>query len=155
MRIIRRNLGNMNDLLYNSRMWLGYSVRKRAMNYRVCMLTLLFLFSSGVCNAFPTETPANPVLPGADPHVLLVDGTVWLYPTHYVSPLTCFYAYSSTDMQEWEEHGPVLDFEHVYWLDEDGAKDHRAWAPCVTAKNGRYFFYYSVGPQDPTPSRIG
>jgi len=30
-----------------------------------------------------------------------------------------------------------------------------AWAPAVFSTNGKFYFYYSVGPQNPTPSRLG
>ncbi len=105
--------------------------------------------------AFPDQAPPNPVLPGADPHALLVKETLWIYPTHYAGPITRFYAWSSTDMRHWEQHGPVLDFGDVSWIKDDGADNHQAWAPAVVERDGVFYFYYSVGPQDKTPSRIG
>jgi beta-xylosidase len=46
-------------------------------------------------------------------------------------------------------------FLDVSWIKDDGAPVHYAWAPSVFAANGKFYFYYSVGPQNPTPSRIG
>ncbi len=99
---------------------------------------------------------ANPILPGADPHALVVENTVWIYPTWSGDRLgQRFFAFSSTNLTDWQRHGPVLDFKDVKWIQDDGQERHHAWAPSVLAHGGRWFFYYSVGPQNPTPSRIG
>jgi len=96
----------------------------------------------------------NPVMPGADPHALAWGGAVWIYPT-WGRGGQQFYAFSSTNLQRWERHGPVLDFKDVRWIKDDGRDAHQAWAPGVLEKSGRFYFYYSVGPQGETPSRIG
>jgi beta-xylosidase len=93
-------------------------------------------------------------MPGADPHALAWGGAVWVYPT-WGRGGQQFYVFCSTNLQVWERRGPVLDFKDVSWIKEDGRDDHRAWAPGVIEKNGRFYFYYSVGPQGETPSRIG
>jgi len=99
---------------------------------------------------------ANPILSGADPHALVLSNTVWVYPTwsdNWRAPR--FFAFSSTNGTDWQRHGPVLDFANVKWIWDDGGELHHAWAPSVLANNGHFYFYYSVGPQHPTPSRIG
>ena len=96
----------------------------------------------------------NPIMRGADPHALVQNGVVWVYPT-WGRGGQQFYAFSSTNLQSWERHGPVLDFKDIRWIKDDGQNYHQAWAPGVATKNGRYYFYYSVGPQSETPSRIG
>ena len=98
---------------------------------------------------------ANPVMPGADPYTLVVDHSVWIYPTWTDGHGPSFFAFSSTDLSHWQRQGPVLDFKQVSWIRDDGQKRHYAWAPSVLTRNGKYYFYYSVGPQNPTPSRIG
>lgn len=95
----------------------------------------------------PVMDPANPFLQGADPDVLLVGDTVWVYPT-YRSGDRRFFAYSSTDLVHWNVHGPVLDYENVDWM----PSDKHAWAPGVAEKDGQYFLYFSGGPK---PSSIG
>lgn len=111
--------------------------------------------------AFVQSLPAvvspagNPVLPGADPHALVAEGRVWVYPTHRQGGFN-FFAFSSRDLRTWERHGPVLDFADVAWIRDDGRERHGPWAPGVVERGGRYFFYYSVGPQTAEhPSRIG
>lgn len=95
-------------------------------------------------------------MPGADPHALVLGETVWLYPTWSDERRgERFFAFSSKNLADWHRHGPVLDFADVEWIKDDGQPWHGAWAPCLLARGGKYFFYYSVGPQNPTPSRIG
>lgn len=98
---------------------------------------------------------ANPILPGADPHALTVGDKFWIYPTWTDRQRQAFFAFSSDDLIRWQRHGPVLDLADVRWIKDDGQERHSAWAPGVLARNGRYYLYYSVGPQNPTPSRIG
>ena len=94
-------------------------------------------------------------MPGADPHAMVVGKTVWVYPTWSGGRGARFYAFSSTDLVHWQRHGPVLDFDNIGWIRDDGQPRHGAWAPGVVEKAGKFYFYYSVGPQNPTPSRIG
>lgn len=106
----------------------------------------------------PTTAPMkikNPVFVAADPHAVVFGDRVWIYPTYSRRGERTFYAFESTDLQEWKRHGPILDFKNVNWIDDDGAENHWPWAPCAVEKNGKYYFYYSVGPQKPTPSRTG
>lgn len=98
---------------------------------------------------------ANPVMPGADPHVVVVGGTVWVYPTWNDGRGERFFAFASTNLTTWRRVGPLLDLADVGWIGDDGQARHHAWAPGVLEHRGRWFFYYSVGPQNPTPSRIG
>jgi beta-xylosidase len=117
---------------------------------RFALGCILLALPSGVSRA------ENPVLPGADPHALVSGGKVWLYPTWSDEARgQRFFAFSSTNLTQWQRHGPVLDFAKVPWIGDDGQAWHGAWAPCVIEHEGRWFFYYSVGPQNPTPSRLG
>jgi beta-xylosidase len=106
------------------------------------------------------QAPRNPVLEGADPHIAIVCNRYWIYPTGGAvrkkgvrTPR--FYGYSSPDLQHWTRSAPLLDMDAIPWIDDDGAPRHHLWAPALAQANGRFYFYYSVGPQNPTPSRIG
>ncbi|WP_375426927.1 family 43 glycosylhydrolase [uncultured Sphingomonas sp.] len=104
--------------------------------------------------------PRNPVIVGADPHLAIVCDRYWLYPTNATDPTDGFQAtrlhgYSSRDLRGWTRSAPLLDMEDIAWIDDDGAPEHYLWAPALAQANGRYYLYYSVGPQNPTPSRIG
>lgn len=98
---------------------------------------------------------ANPVMTAADPHAVVLGNTVWVYPTWNDGKGERFFAFSSTNLKRWERHGPLLDLAEVNWVDDDGAARHHAWAPSLLPHNGKFYFYYSVGPQNPTPSRLG
>jgi beta-xylosidase len=102
-----------------------------------------------------TSLAANPVMDGADPHVAVVDREFWLYPTEPNSRRPIFAAYRSTDLRRWKREGTILELDKIPWIKADGAPRHHAWAPAMVEKKGRFYFYYSVGPQNPTPSRIG
>lgn len=88
----------------------------------------------------------NPIMDAADPHILLVDDKAWIYPTSGHSRR--FYAYSSSNLVNWQSYSAILNFDQIPWIP---AGKH-AWAPAMVRKNGRYYFYYSVGPK---PSHIG
>jgi beta-xylosidase len=121
------------------------------MKHAILILTALFAIVTEVRSA-----SANPVLDGADPHAVVVGDTVWVYPTWSDDRRGHrFFAFSSTNLTDWERHGPILDFKDVSWINDDGSDRHFAWAPGVLEKDGKWYFYYSVGPQTPTASRIG
>lgn len=125
-------------------------------NPNMIRTAMFLLISSAAMRAPTTAHAANPVLEGADPHALVADGVVWIYPTWSDDRRgQRFFAFSSTDLNNWERHGPILDFRGVGWIDDDGADRHFAWAPGVMENGGKWYFYYSVGPQNPTASRIG
>ena len=116
----------------------------------------LALWLHGVGLAQSSSLPPNPILPGADPHALRLGAAVWLYPTWNNQPGSQrFHAFTSTNLLHWERRGPVLDLADVSWIHDDGQDRHYAWAPSVLERDGKFYFYYSVGPQTPTPSRIG
>jgi len=99
---------------------------------------------------------ANPLMDGADPHAIRVGGTYWMYPTESGASEPLFAAYQSTDLKEWKREGVILKLSDVPWVDVQGPPQRRAWAPGMLEKNGRFYFYYSVGPQtDEHPSQIG
>jgi len=93
------------------------------------------------------------ILEGGDPTLIAADGRWWLYPTGGTEGT--LEAWSSTDLKSWTSHGPLITKADIRWIDDDGAPKHSLWAPDMVAANGRWYFYYSVGPQNPTPSRLG
>ncbi|RYD48219.1 MAG: glycosyl hydrolase 43 family protein, partial [Sphingomonadales bacterium] len=103
---------------------------------------------------FPPAAQAQAVrsvFAGADPDIMAADGKTWIYPTGSGA----LFAWSSSDMVHWRK-GPALVRQwDIGWIEDDGASVHYLWAPDMVAANARYYFYYSVGPQNPTPSRIG
>jgi len=108
----------------------------------------------------PLVTAHNPLFVGADPDIVALCGRWWVYPTgagdpRVAPPASRFYAWSSPDLQRWTRSQPLLRMSDIPWIESDGAPDHGLWAPSLTTANGHYYLYYSVGPQNPTPSRLG
>jgi len=109
---------------------------------------------------FPVgEVTGNPIFAAADPHALVHGDRYWIYAT---SPRALsdpdrprLYAWSSPDLRRWTRSEPIFSFEGVDWIDDDGVERHGLWAPAVIERGGLWFLYYSVGPQNPTPSRLG
>lgn len=100
----------------------------------------------------------NPQFQGADPHAMMIDGELWVFPTGGPGGSWAadrFGAFSSRDLKTWRPRGEILQRDQIRWIGDDGAKEHFLWAPGVATANGKWYLYYSVGPQNPTPSRIG
>lgn len=92
------------------------------------------------------------VLDGGDPTLIEADGRYRLYVT---SGGTALSSWSSKDLMTWRADGPLLRQSEIGWIGDDGAPRHSLWAPDMVRANRRWYFYYSVGPQTPTPSRLG
>jgi beta-xylosidase len=123
------------------------------------MVAMALLFGASAAGA-TAEAPRNPLFTGADPDIVAACGVWWIYPTDAVDggerpPAATIYAWRSPDLVHWVRSIPALKIEDVNWIKDDGAADHRLWAPSMTVAGGKYYLYYSVGPQNPTPSRIG
>ena len=107
-----------------------------------------------VISAPATAQEVASVLDGGDPTLIAADGRWWLYPTGGVDG-GGLGVWSSDDLKNWRAHGGLLTKSDIDWIDDDGAPRHSLWAPDMLRANGRWYFYYSVGPQNPTPSRLG
>ena len=114
------------------------------------------LLVSGLLLALPlVARAANPIFSGADPHAAVIDGRLWIYPTHSERGKD-FFAFGLTPERTWEKVGPIFDLKDVKWLRKDNYRRLGPWAPCIAEKEGKFYFYYSVGPQsEGRPSRIG
>ena len=92
------------------------------------------------------------VFAGADPSAFFADGQMWIEPTGRGDTLE---SWSSANRQSWQKRGILLRLADIPWARDDHARRHFLWAPDMRAANGHYYLYYSIGPQDPTPSRLG
>ncbi len=93
------------------------------------------------------------VLEGGDPTLIHANKTWWVYRTGGTEGT--LEAIASNDLRNWETRGTLIAKSDIRWIDDDGAPKHGLWAPDMVQGNGRWYFYYSVGPQNPTPSRLG
>lgn len=106
--------------------------------------------------AAPRE--GNPQFQGADPHAMFIGDELWVFPTGGPGgswSADRFGAFSTSDLKSWKSRGELIRRDQIKWLKDDGAPEHFLWAPGVATRNGKYYLYFSVGPQNPTPSRIG
>lgn len=100
----------------------------------------------------------NPQFRGADPHAMFVGRELWVFPTGGPGgswSADRFGAFSSPDLKHWRSRGVVIRRDDIPWIRNDGAVEHFLWAPGVATVRGKWYLYFSVGPQNPTPSRIG
>ncbi|MBO9499185.1 MAG: family 43 glycosylhydrolase [Novosphingobium sp.] len=112
---------------------------------------LALLLAPAAAQAQRVESAFN----GADPFALAAGGRTWVYPTDTGRGGKLF-AWSSADRVHWTRaDAPLIELKHIPWIADDGASVHLLWAPHVIAARGKVYLYYSVGPQNPTPSRIG
>ena len=102
----------------------------------------------------PAEFSGTESIVGADPHAVTIGDELWVYPTGGDGG-DRLSAWTTRDLRHWRFRGVILRRDAIGWIDDDGAPRHHLWAPALIAANGRYYLFYSVGPQNPTPSRIG
>lgn len=119
---------------------------------RLTSFHLLAFPAALVASCVRPESGANPRFAGADPAALVDAGALWVFPTDRGDRLR---AWSSADLRTWRQRGLMIRRSDIAWIAADGAPRHYLWAPDVVRDGSRYLLYYSVGPQNPTPSRIG
>lgn len=97
--------------------------------------------------SFKAVEMRSPVLPGfyADPNIAIFGGTYYIYATTDGFPGwggNVFYVWKSPDLVSWtRSKEPILTL--------DGAKGTvpwatgNAWAPTITSRDGKYYFYFS------------
>lgn len=78
----------------------------------------------------------------ADPAPVVFNDTVFLYTTHDEDSAVNFemhdwLLYTSTDMVNWTDHGPVASLKDFTWR----SRDNGAWAIQTVCRNGKYYMY--------------
>jgi beta-xylosidase len=105
--------------------------------------------------AAPAAWAKNPLFEHvftADPAALVVGDAVYLYTGHDEAPnndrffeMHDWLVFSSTDMQNWQEHGPIMKATDFQWAQRD------AWASHMVQKDGRFWFYTTVRHDETKP----
>jgi beta-xylosidase len=114
-------------------------------------------FAAALLAGLPAAAAAQEVksvFASADPDSMAAEGKYWIYPTDTGRGDKLF-AWSSSDMLGWTKGPELISQKGIAWIDADKAPRHFLWAPEMVEADGHYYLYYSVGPQNPTPSRIG
>lgn len=104
--------------------------------------------------AVAADSPAPLSFDGADPDIEAANGRTYIYPTNS-GDTSRLHVWTSADRRHWQKGAELIRLDQIGWIADDGAPRHALWAPDMVAANGRHYFYFSVGPQNPTPSRIG
>jgi beta-xylosidase len=88
----------------------------------------------------------------ADAAALVRGDTVYLYTGHDEAPnndrffeMHDWLVFSSTDMKNWQEHGPIMKATDFKWAQRD------AWASHMVEKDGRFWFYTTVRHDETKP----
>lgn len=93
-------------------------------------------------SAAPPVTSGNPVFPGwyADPEAKVFGKQFWIYPTYSdrYEKQVFFDAFSSPDLVHWRFHHHVFGTNEISWA------KRAMWAPAVTEKDGRYYFFFAA-----------
>lgn len=84
-----------------------------------------------------------------DPQIRIYDGVAWMYATHDASPQATSFRmddwqiWRSADLVDWQLAG-TLQPEQTYF----GKPSRQCWATDAISRNGRYYLYFSMGPQE-------
>ena len=118
----------------------------------VVFLFVISLFRATVCYA---DNPIIQTNYTADPAPMVYNGTCYLYTTHDEDTIVNnFYTmndwrcYSSTDMQNWTDHGSPLSYKTFSWAQGD------AWAGQVINRNGKFYFYVPMTRKNAGGARV-
>ena len=108
------------------------------MNHLKSIFLLLIVGSS--CHA---QNPFITHMYTADPSARVFNDTLYVFPSHDEDTATWFnmkdwHVFSTTNMQNWTDHGVIFSLDDISWADE------MAWAPDCIERNGKYYFYYPV-----------
>ena len=96
---------------------------------------------SAVVNA---DNPCIQTIYSTDPAPMVYNDTVYVYTgrdedgaTNYVMP--DWHCYSSTDMQNWTDHGMMLSWDSFSW-----GNRNTAWASQCIERNGKFYYYVTL-----------
>lgn len=94
--------------------------------------------SAMICSA---DNPIVQSIYTADPAPMVYGDTMYVYTSHDEDKASYFemrdwHCYSTTDMQNWTEHGAVLGDSDFPW-----AEKNTAWAPQCIERNGKFYMY--------------
>ncbi len=90
------------------------------------------------------DNPAIQTIYSTDPAPMVYNDTVYLYTGRDKDNSNFYYmpdwhCYSSTDMQNWTDHGMMLSWDSFTWGKED-----TAWAAQCIERNGKFYYYVTL-----------
>ncbi len=116
--------------------------------------SLTGLLAAFLCGTACGQNPVIQTKFTADPAPLVYKDTVFLYTSHdedHAPPgqgnflMRDWLCYTSTDMVNWTDQGPVASLRDFQWADKAisgwGGFGNGAWAPQVVQRNGKFYLY--------------
>jgi len=94
----------------------------------------------------------NPIVPGiglTDPHIVIYGNRAYLYATHDFSPdnksfvMKDWWVWSSADLVHWQQAGTLRPEDTFI-----GKPFNDCWATFGISENGKYYWYFSAGPNE-------
>ena len=128
---------------------------KKALRSAAALMAAAALALSSAPAAARADNPLVQTSYTSDPAPLVYDGVFYMYTGHdadgakdYVMPdWKCF---SSTDMQNWTDHGTILPESTFEWAGENSA-----WAAQCIERDGKFYMYVTVVPKNGGGRAIG
>ncbi|MDQ8180748.1 glycoside hydrolase family 43 protein [Pelagicoccus sp. SDUM812005] len=115
---------------------------------RTTLLAAIGLGLAAAAWADPAQYRGNPIVTDmftADPAPLVHGDTLYLYTGHDIQNETDrffkmhdWYAFSTTNMVDYEKHGPLLSVDDFAWAQGDAFASH------VTERDGKFYWYVSI-----------
>jgi hypothetical protein len=105
-------------------------------------ISFIFLLSSlFIINC---DNPIFQTVYTSDPAPMIHNNVLYVYTGHDADGASYFempdwQLYSTTDMQNWENHGTILSATDFHWADAG-----TAWASQCVERNGKFYFYVTV-----------
>ncbi|AJR03370.1 family 43 glycosylhydrolase [Siansivirga zeaxanthinifaciens] len=121
---------------------------------KIFKYSLIFYFIIGLSSIsaqdldkYPIKNIKNPLInvPGmADPHMLVVNDTCYVFTGHDVGygisdwVMPDWRIFMSTDLQNWKHVGTISPKDNIM-----GEGNTNCWAGDIVSRNGKYYWYYS------------
>ena len=105
-------------------------------------ISLVFLVSTLIL--INCDNPLSQTVYTADPAPMVYNDVLYLFTGHDADGASYFempdyQLYSTTDMQNWENHGTILSAKDFSWAEEGSA-----WASQCIERNGKFYYYVTM-----------
>ncbi len=127
---------------------------------KILSVAMAAVMAGGITAAFApqkvhADNPCIQTIYSTDPAPMVYDDTLYLYTgrdkdnsSNYFMP--DWHCYSTTDMQNWTDHGCILSWDSFTWGKEDSA-----WAAQCIERNGKFYYYVTLNHKNGGGRAIG
>jgi hypothetical protein len=121
------------------------------------LLTFMLLISFSIVSKAQNPLIRNQFT--ADPSGLVVDGKMYVFPSHDIVAregqgrpnwfcMEDYHVFSSENLTDWTDHGVIVTQANVPWVD---TTTYSMWAPDCIERNGKYYFYFPAQKKSTDP----